>query len=319
MAPVVKMAMEAVAEAKARAQAATAAITDPVVVECTPSHNTIGEPLLDSLQPASPPAELLMPVRLEVDGSTLATPVEQTYEDTVLWNAYESEETVDAFAKLTRYELDLPVAFEDAIAAQLKRAAKDAIASREEEEALPPRMAAAEQGADAANGAVDADGAGAAASGTGGGGSSVGGDGGLVVVKLHVAHPSGVELRDRVLWDTSSAEPTPEAFARGLCKDLGIPELEGAVALSVREQLLAVRSGGGDAAEEAMDEGAEAGRASPPPPGPADAVVRTEREALDWSPIVSVPGGPDAEQWFKGEAKEAERRDRLRRRSSGAA
>ncbi len=279
------MAIEEVAKARARAAVAAATAAEPVTLPSTPAFNTIGEPLRDMFQAVSPGAELLVPVRLDIDGSKLLPAIEQTYTETVLWNAHESAATADSFAKLTRVEVGLPAAFEDAIAAQLKRAGKEALAAEEAE----------------------------TESGGSGGLSSAGG--GVVTLELHVEHASGVELRDRVLWDTGRAEPTPEHFARQLCADLGVPELEGAVAVAIREQLLAVRAAGAPAelAIERRSEHLHAELAIEP----GAPVVRTEREALDWSPLVSVEGGTDPNEWLKVEAKEAERRDRLRRRHSG--
>ena len=124
---------------------------------------------------------------------------------------------------------------------------------------------------------------------------------GVVTLDLHVTNEAGVTLRDRMLWDTDSAEPTPEAFARQMCADLALPELEGSVAFAIRQQL----------------DARQAPRAELP--ADADLVLRSEREALDWSPHVSLPGEPDPGEHYRVEAAEAERRDRLRKRAVGAA
>eukprot|EP00166_Cyanidium_caldarium_P003129 ctg_302.g134 len=53
-----------------------------------------------------------------------------------------------------------------------------------------------------------------------------------------------VQLQDSFEWDVSVPENDPEAFARGLCRDLGLgADFEAAVAHAVREQLLDARSG----------------------------------------------------------------------------
>mmetsp|Transcript_34147 Transcript_34147/g.89800 ORF Transcript_34147/g.89800 Transcript_34147/m.89800 type:complete len:297 (+) Transcript_34147:509-1399(+) len=269
-APVVQLALDEAAKAKAKAAEAARLAAEPVTLPATPAFNTLGEQLRDTFHPFSPPAELLIPVKLEVDGSKLVPPVEQHFSETVLWNAHEAASNVDAFAKLTRVEVGLPAVFDEQIAAQIKRAASEALAT------IPS--------------------------------ATNSGDQGVITLDLHVSHPSGVELHDRVLWDTSCTTPTPEEFARQLCSDLNITELEGAVALAVREQLLAIRA----SAVETV-----------PPTTPADeiSVVRSERDALEWSPFISV-AGTSAEiehtEWLKAEAKESERRDRLRRRAAGS-
>jgi hypothetical protein len=74
------------------------------------------------------------------------------------------------------------------------------------------------------------------------------------------------------------------------------------VAIAVREQLLAARLTGA-AAQPAIEPGAP--------------VVRSEAEALEWTPIVTVDGGVDADDWLAEAKEEAERRDQLRRRHLG--
>ena len=89
--------------------------------------------------------------------------------------------------------------------------------------------------------------------------------GGIVVLEIRAA-AAGVEVTDKVLWDTSDTTLTPEAFAKGMCADLGLgPEVEVALVFSIREQL-----------------------ASKPPPYEAGEVrVRSEEERREWGPTVS--------------------------------
>jgi len=122
------------------------------------------------------------------------------------------------------------------------------------------------------------------------------GNRGVVTLELHVTHTSGIDLRDRVLWDTRASSPTPEAFARQLCADLAIPELEGAVAFAVREQLTAKLTG-----DPIAETAAASGESKPT--GPL-AVVRSEREALAWSPVVSLSG--DSSERLKLDDKDVE-------------
>ena len=293
VAPVVQMAIDEVTKARARAAVAAATAAEPVTLPSTPAFNTIGEQLRETFHPVSPAAELLVLVRLDIDGSKLSPSVEHTYTETVLWNAHESAATADAFAKHTCVEVGLPAVFEEAIAAQLKKAGKEAITAED---------AAAESGGGVGGvgGVGSVGGVGGVGGVSGGGPSSAGG--GVLALELHVELESGVELRDHVIWDTSRTEPTPEQFARQLCADLGVPDLEGAVAIAVREQLLAARLTGASA-QPVIEPGAP--------------VVRSEAEALEWTPIVTVDGGVDADDWLAEAKEEAERRDQLRRRHSG--
>jgi hypothetical protein len=125
------MAIDEVTKARARAAVAAATAAEPVTLPSTPAFNTVGEQLRETFHPVSPAAELLVLVRLDIDGSKLSPSVEHTYTETVLWNAHESAATADAFAKHTRVEVGLPAVFEEAIAAQLKKAGKEAIAAED--------------------------------------------------------------------------------------------------------------------------------------------------------------------------------------------
>ena len=91
-------------------------------------------------------------------------------------------------------------------------------------------------------------------------------------VELEVsASVRGVELRDRLIWNP--AEPfAPESYARQLCRDLNLPgDMEAAVTIAVREELQRLA----------------ANAAGAPPPAKAEVnAVRSEKDALKWSPYI---------------------------------
>lgn len=330
----------------------------------TPAHNTLGEALKDVLPIYAPEGDEIVPVRLNVDGNTFVPPVERTHVDMVLWNALDTSFTPEAFAKLTCDEVGLPLVFEPHIAGQIRNAVKE---HRQASQALA--LATRAPNAPGAPGGVEAQGSmppppppgagqpqqrgtlsssSAAASSAGGGGER------LVTLHLHVRDAaSGLELHDKVLWDAGSEALTPEAFARQLCADMTVHDLEGQVAFAVREQLAkanarfaarvagvavpaaaassaeaAAANGNGEGSGEGGDKGGEGEEGSEamvvddfeevaPVPG---SVVRSEREALEWSPRVIPLGGPaaaDVEARRQEEAKEAERRDTQRRKAKG--
>ena len=127
---------------------------------------------------------------------------------------------------------------------------------------------------------------------------------GLAPLQLEVSR-NGVLLQDRVLWDTRPGGVAPEEFASQLCGDLALgDDFASGVALAVRDQLqrLQQRHTLGDA--EAA--GVHAGGAEPP------SVVRAEREAFEWTPVVRRDGDEDDDD----EAKGVDRRDRYRQRMS---
>ena len=289
--PVVQSAMAVAAAARQAAEQVAATAAARPSLPATPGYNTLGEPLRDVHMPYAPEGEDIVPIRLRVDGATLSPELESAqYTDHLLWNARDQSFTPEAFAKLTIEELSLPSSFADAIVQQIRRAC-GAHRTAAAEAARARAMAAA----DAAAAADDPHPAPVHAEQ-------------VVTIDLHVVHESGLELRDRLLWDLASEEPTPEAFARQLCTDLQMAELEGAVAFQVREALAAAA-----AVATASDGGL---------PEPSPISVRTEREALDWSPHVTLPGDAavaESEAALKAEAREAERRDLMRRRAQDEA
>ena len=133
----------------------------------------------------------------------------------------------------------------------------------------------------------------------------------IVTLDLHVTHESGIELRDRVLWDVSRTDLTPEAFARGLCADLKLSELEGAVAFQVREKLKKIMAGG------VVSGGGGEAKTEEAPPVDGEEVIRSERDALDWSPmVVNLKESAEVvEEKRKANEQEAERRDRMRKKA----
>ena len=335
VAPVLQQARDQLAAARAKAKEAAALAANPPSLPITPAHNTLGEPLRDVLHPFSPEGEEIIPVRIEIDGALLEPAVDRKFADVVLWNALDSSLTPEAFAKVTCDEVGLPEAFNEAIVGQIRRTIKDyrlavgavGIAGAAGIAAgvpiLPSQAAAA--AASAFPGAA-ASTAGALAAGSNAWPALSGSGGGsreehIVTLDLHVQNDSGIELRDRLLWDLASPSPTPEEFARRLCADLGVGVLEGAVAFAIRDQLtklapngvVGAQAAGAGAATGAADDASAAAENGTDPAS----VVRTEREALDWSPQVSLPNGPGAtelEAQRERDTQEAERRDRMRRR-----
>ena len=424
--PAVLAARRVAQEAKQRADEAAMAAQTPVSLPITSAHNTLGEALKDVLPVYSPENEDIVAIRLHINGATDVDPPNEgrTYSDTVLWNVHDVSFTPEAFARLTRDEICLPTSFEPVIAEQIRQAVKEH--SRVGTSLAYARVAAAAAAEKAAAAAAAAAVPGVAADegqaargvalppspsapamtpqGTAPGGGFRGkrdvADERLVTLNLHVRHESGLELRDKVLWDANSDALTPEAFARTLCDDMQIGELEGAVAFAVREELARANArliakyggrdrrrdggggggsstaakaseassgadvdasagnvagggenggenagegggvGGGDAGgdgavDEANGASGEAGAdgddamevepadelpgsvASPGGVTFPGSIVRTERAAMEWSPRVSMEGGPAGEQLDalrKAEAVEAEKRDALRRR-----
>ena len=95
-----------------------------------------------------------------------------------------------------------------------------------------------------------------------------------------------------------------------MCADLKLSELEGAVAFQVREKLKkimagVVSGGGGEAKTEEA------------PPVDGEEVIRSERDALDWSPmVVNLKESAEVvEEKRKANEQEAERRDRMRKKA----
>ena len=335
VAPVLQQARDQLAAARAKAKEAAALAANPPSLPITPAHNTLGEPLRDVLHPFSPEGEEIIPVRIEIDGALLEPAVDRKFADVVLWNALDSSLTPEAFAKVTCDEVGLPEAFNEAIVGQIRRTIKDyrlavgavGIAGAAGIAAGVPILPsqAASAAASAFPGAA-ASTAGALAAGSNAWPALSGSGGGsreehIVTLDLHVQNDTGIELRDRLLWDLASPSPTPEEFARRLCADLGVGVLEGAVAFAIRDQLtklapngvVGAQSAGAGAATGTADDASAAAENGTDPAS----VVRTEREALDWSPQVSLPNGPGAtelEAQRERDTQEAERRDRMRRR-----
>ena len=277
--PAVLEARRVAQEAKRRADEAAIAAQTTITLPSTPAHNTIGEALKDVLPVYAPEGEDIVPVRLYIDGSVdVEPPVERpVYRDTVLWNVHDASFTPEAFARITREEECLPSSFEAVIAEQIHEAVRQ---HRKSSQALAAARVAAGSAGDGAppgpaaamlppspSGLTLLPGTSAASTSKGGGGG--GGGGGrserLVTLELHVVHESGLELRDRVLWDADSDQLTPEAFARTLCADMNIHELEGAVAFAVHEQLakadarLIAKHGGGEGGGALMGASGEVG------------------------------------------------------------
>ena len=279
-APIVQLHLDLVEEAKARAARLQAEADTPVNLPATPGHNTLGQPLRDALpHPYAPKGERLIPVRIEVDGRLGTPPVDRTFTDEVLWNALDDNFTPETFARLTCEEEGLPLhAFEQPIVAQIRRATATMVTS-----SAPTAAGSA---------------------GTAGGASASSAeqpdhDERIVTIELHLEHASGVRLDDKCLWDLRDEAQggcTPEAFARQLCTDLDLPDLEGAVGFAMREQVADARQ-----------------RHQPPPPSDAaraaasaDGIVRAECEVPDWTPVVtamvaSAPGLPSAVDAIKDE------------------
>jgi hypothetical protein len=291
VAPVVQQAREALMAARAKANEAAGVAANPPPLPNTPAHNLIGFPLREVFHAYTPAGEDIVPIRLEIDGAALEPPVERRYTDTVLWNARDSNLTPEIFASVTVDEIGLPDAFAEPIATQIRQAIREHLT-------VPDAAAAA--------GAAAASPVAAAAATT----SSTTAEK-IVTLDLHVTHETGIELRDRVLWDVSRSDLTPEAFARGLCADLKLSELEGAVAFQVREQLKKIMAGG------VVSGGGGEAKTEEAPPVDGEEVIRSERDALDWSPMVTnlKESAEVVEEKRKANEQEAERRDRMRKKA----
>ena len=264
----VQVQLDLVEEAKTRAAALQAHADAPVHLPATPGYNTLGQPLASALpHPYAPKGERLIPVRIEVDGRLGTPPVERTFTDEVLWNALDDNFTPEAFAKLTCDEEGLPLhAFEQPIIAQIRRATATMVAASASTATSSVLPAA---GASAASGEPPdrAD--------------------RIMTVELHLEHTSGVRLDDKCLWDLRDEAQggcTPEAFARQLCADLAVPDLEGAVGFAVREQVADARQRHlqPPPSHEPLAAHAAAGGAA------ARGIVRAESEVPEWTPVVSL-------------------------------
>ena len=281
-APVVQRARDAAAAARQRANDAIAAAANPPALPSGPGYNLIGEPLREMLQPYAPEGEDILHINIDIDGATLDPPLDARHVDAVLWNCLDAQCTPEIFAKLTCDEVGLPEEFMEPMVAQIRTAVKE-----HQERAARSAAAGAAFASGFTGSAAGFAAAAVAAAGTAGSAAAAGGER-VVTLELDV-ESEGLRLRDRVLWDLASAStPAPEVFARGLCADLGVPELEGAVAIAVREQIAihaAATAGGGKAAAEGA--AADDGGAEQKPRG-GTSVVRTEREMLEWSPHVTV-------------------------------
>lgn len=94
----------------------------PPQLPTTADHNLLGKKLADTWQPVQVVGQLLLPVRLAIDGSQLTPPHERSYHDEVIWNAFEPGTSITAFAKLTCEEEDLPPQFAEEIERTIHRA-----------------------------------------------------------------------------------------------------------------------------------------------------------------------------------------------------
>jgi len=231
------------ADVAAKLRAAVAAST-------TPSFNSLGKPLPEAWHPYVPAGELLVAVRLHIDGTQLDPPSERSYTDELLWNVCDAQISPEAFARITCEEEDLPQNFADAIAMAIKRAV--AIERHPSTNTDPQQIELS-------------------------------------------AERNGMVLHDRLVWDASAQAESMmpvESFAQKLTTDLSLPmEMSAAVAIAMRYEL---QKGGNP-----IDAGSD-GRA----------FIRTEKEALEWSPILST----DRREPEPHDFKSADRRDRYRAR-----
>ena len=282
-------AQDAIALAKSQLQEAANAVSNPPSLPMTPAHNLLGDELRESMHPFSPEGNDIMPIRVEIDGAALQPPTANSYADTVLWNFSDSSFTPEAYAKISCDE-GLPDEFVEPIAAQIRKSAQDRALALALGTPAPNMVPGAVGGAgSAAGGGVTlAAGTGAVSTTAGAAGPGAAATLGrtperLVTLELHVQH-KGRELRDRILWDAASTSPTAEDFARGLCTDLGREELQGAVALQIREQLRQL------VPSDLPDAAASADRAERTEP---HAVLRDEHEVAEWGPRLVSPDSVD--------------------------
>mmetsp|Transcript_14506 Transcript_14506/g.31110 ORF Transcript_14506/g.31110 Transcript_14506/m.31110 type:complete len:296 (-) Transcript_14506:268-1155(-) len=121
-----------------------------------------------------------------------------------------------------------------------------------------------------------------------------------------LAERRGILLQDRVLWDAappSAFALSVEEFAGRLCEDMSLPsDFSVAVAVAMRCELQRLTAG--DEEEQPSASRDRSARVQ-------NTVVRSESEALEWSPLISMD--PNDEAKHAGRAR-ADRGDRYRRR-----
>ena len=106
----------------------------------TADHNLLGKKLADTWRPREPVGQLLLPVRIEIDGSQLTPPQERSYHDEIIWNAFEPGSSITEFARLTCEDEDLPPQFGEEIAKTIHRAIEQQGATRPPAGILPLKI-----------------------------------------------------------------------------------------------------------------------------------------------------------------------------------
>lgn len=263
-------ARDAVLAAQAEVHEALQLIANPPPLPATPAHNIVGNELRESIPPFA--AEGPEVLSIAHDGT-----------DALLWNCADASCTPEAFARLSAEE-GLSAESISSLVAQIQQAGKEHAAAKAASAlasgALLMPGGTAPMAILANLPAHTSSVAACAPMGAGVGGSMAAEGAGrpserLVTLTLHV-NDGGAVLRDRVVWDLESPSPTPEAFARSLCTELGVEQLQGPVARQVREQLRRLASGlsaEGDDAEGAVE-------AAP------SQMVRALTEVEAWTPLL---------------------------------
>mmetsp|Transcript_5524 Transcript_5524/g.7611 ORF Transcript_5524/g.7611 Transcript_5524/m.7611 type:complete len:450 (+) Transcript_5524:148-1497(+) len=212
-------------------------------------------------------ADLLVPIRIdaEVDGCRLV--------DTFMWNLNEIDLSPEQFAAELCADLDLVPRFEQLVASAIRSQLAAYVPQ------LPPFK--------------DKDGE------------------MLVPITIDVRYRS-LHMRDCLEWDLCNETLTPEEFARVTCADLGLPgDYEPALALHVHEQLSDYKAAlSGKRTQTLIDpsivniveqvvEGTQSSQSGKPnkrrrltvkrmPAVQPETAVRTEKEAEEWGPQISL-------------------------------
>lgn len=148
----------------------------------------------------------------------------------------------------------------------------------------------------------------------------------IVPLKLDIRVNNTV-IRDQFLWDISNLESDPEEFAKTLCKDLGIEDLEvgPTIAVCIREQLFEISIQGVASARESRigkkgRRGAESFLNSKVSSSSLDlvklfgskgSVVRKRKEWYLYEPIVDILSNEEAEALDAREERNARLKKKL--------
>lgn len=112
----------------------------PPQLPTTADHNLLGVKLRDTWRPVEPTGQLLLPIRIAINGSQMTPPQERSYHDEIIWNAFEPGKSITEFARVTCEEEDLPPQFGEEIAKTIHRAIESQGATRPPAGILPLKI-----------------------------------------------------------------------------------------------------------------------------------------------------------------------------------